>query len=164
MKTYTLPVLAILAAGAAAIVLLTVPRGGVPEPTEPEIVQMAETGDVILRADALSRDRITFLRLEEDSPMELIAIRGEDGRAYAALGTCQSCNGSPRAYYSQSGDALRCNNCGLTFPLSVIGTDGSGCHPILPDETALERSEADLVIHREALRAYEDLFAGIEEH
>ncbi len=66
--------------------------------------RLNENGDVIIYADDLSSDKVSYLRYSEDSRIELLAIKGEDGRPKVALGTCQSCNGSPYAYYVQSGN------------------------------------------------------------
>ena len=163
MKGYALPCAAALLVIAAAVVIFAVPRGDAAE-ADSCYAARNENGDIVISASELSADKISFYRLAEDSRIELVAIRGADGAAYAALGTCQSCNGSPNAYYTQNGEMLQCNNCGLTFPLSIIGTEGSGCHPIMMDDSVAERSGNDLVIHTEALAAYEPLFARVAAH
>ena len=64
-------------------------------------------------------------------PMQLIAVAsGEDVRL--AWNTCQSCGGSPYAWFEYIGNGeLQCQNCGLTFPLSTVGTTAaSGCNPV----------------------------------
>ena len=168
MRKMVLLVLAVLCAAAAVIVLLFVPRNGgdstADDGQNSGYVERNEDGSALIRAEELSTETVSFYRLSEDSAVELIAIRGEDGAAYAALGTCQSCNGSPNAWYSQDGPLLRCNNCGLTFPLSVIGVDGAGCHPIMIDPSAVTRSGDNLVIGAAVLRGYEPLFEGIAAH
>ncbi|MBQ9648533.1 MAG: DUF2318 domain-containing protein [Oscillospiraceae bacterium] len=163
LKKYALPCAAALLVIVAAVVIFAVPRGGVAE-TGGGYAERSEDGDLVIRASELSSDAISFYRFAEGSKIELIAIRGADGAAYAALGTCQSCNGSPNAYYTQNGGVLQCNNCGLTFPLSIIGADGAGCHPIMMDDSVTERSGDDLVIDAERLSAYEPLFTRVAEH
>ena len=162
MKKYLLPGAAALLVIVAAIVLFAVPRGGAE--TGGSYAERNEDGDVVIRASELSADTISFYRFAEDSRIELIAVRGADGSAYAALGTCQSCNGSPNAFYTQNGEVLQCNNCGLTFPLSIIGTSGAGCHPIMMADSVARREGGDLVINAAALTAYEPLFAKVAEH
>ena len=110
------------------------------------------------------RERLVDIETLKHTNEELIATLDDSGAVQAALGTCQSCNGSPGAYYTQEGDLLQCNNCGLTFPLSVIGTSGSGCHPILIDEAAIQRSTDGIVIDGAAIALYEPLFATVREH
>lgn len=163
LKKYALPCAAAALVIVAAIVLFVAPRGDTAGDGG-GFAARNENGDLVIRAAELSADQITFYKFAEDSKIELIAIRGSDGAAYAALGTCQSCNGSPNAYYTQSEEMLQCNNCGLTFPLSIIGTEGTGCHPIMMDDSVAERSGSDLVIHAEGLSGYEPLFARVAEH
>ena len=163
MKKYALPALAAALVIVAAVVIFAVPRGDTTE-TDGGYAARNESGDVVISASELSENQISFYKLAEGSKIELIAIRGADGAAYAALGTCQSCNGSPNAYYTQNGEVLQCNNCGLTFPLSIIGTSGAGCHPILMDDSAVERNGGDLVIDAELLSVYEPLFTRVAEH
>ena len=168
MKKNVLPLIAALAVIAAAVVLIAVPKGGSAEPAaspaaaESVVLTPGETVDI--RASQLSGDRISLFRVSDESKVELIAIQGADGRAKVALATCQSCNGSPRAYYSQTGDQLQCNNCGLTFPLSVIGEEGSGCHPIMLDETKVTETDDGVSIDRAYLLSLEPLFAQVAEH
>ena len=163
LKKYALPGAAALLVIIAAVVIFAVPRGDTAA-ADSGYAARNESGSVVISASELSADQISFYKFAEDSKIELIAIRGADGAAYAALGTCQSCNGSPNAYYTQNGDLLQCNNCGLTFPLSIIGTDGAGCHPIMMDDSAVARSGDDLVIDAELLSAYEPLFTRVVEH
>lgn len=128
---------------------------------------VAETdgeGKLVIYADRLSPDQISFISISEDSKIELLARLGDDGTAKAALGTCQSCNGSPGAYYTQEGDELKCNNCGLTFPVSVLDSPGGGCHPIMIDEGLVQYQGNDLKIDLNGLSAYEDLFSEVAEH
>ena len=168
MKRYFLPVLAVLCAVAAVIVLTVVPRSGGNRVSDGGqsggYAERDDEGNVIIQSDVLSTDTISFYRLENDSAVELIAIRSEDGTPYAALGTCQSCNGSPKAYYTQEGDKLKCNNCGLTFPISVLDNPGGGCHPIMLDETLLQYQGNDLVMDLSSLLAYEYLFSKVVNH
>lgn len=118
----------------------------------------------MIRRSTLSSDRVSFIRVAEDSSIELPARIGEDGRIKVALGTCQSCNGSPRAYYTQEGDVLKCNNCGLTFPLSVLDAPGGGCHPLLFSSSFVQESEEEIRLNLEALLQCESLFEKVASH
>ena len=121
-------------------------------------------GNLVIYADRLSSDQISFIRISEDSHIELLARLGDDGTVKAALGTCQSCNGSPGAYYTQEGDELKCNNCGLTFPISVLDRPGGGSHPIMLKEEIVRYEGNNLVIDLGGLSAYEDLFSKVADH
>ena len=129
-----------------------------------KLATLDEEGNVIINKSDVSEDKISFLKYSEDSKIELIAIKGENGDVNVALGTCGSCNGSPKAYYNQSGDLLQCNNCGLTFPLDVIGIDGTGCHPIMIDESGITKTEEGITIRKDVLLKNESLFSKVVEH
>lgn len=127
-------------------------------------IRKDEKKNMVIRSDMLSKDKVSFIRLAGNSRIELLALLGKDGKAKVALGTCQACNGSPKAYYTQEGNVLKCNNCGRTFPLSIMETPGGGCRPIMVDPSALSYSGQDAVIDIDALSRYEYLFAKVENH
>lgn len=160
MKKFILPITAAIIVIAAAVILIAVPKGG---SSDNQTLQ-SDDGRVYIQASELSEDKITLLKVAEDSKVELVAIKDAQGTLRVALGTCQSCNGSPGAYYSQNGDLLQCNNCGLTFPLSIIGADGRGCHPIMLDESQIAETSTGISIDREYLLGFEALFANVAEH
>lgn len=179
-KKWILPLAAGIMAVLALAVVLFIPRStdkGGTGPITPKADQAGVTaqstetaaepdgeGNLVIYSDRLSSDRISFIRISEDSRIELLARLGDDGKVKAALGTCQSCNGSPGAYYTQEGDLLKCNNCGLTFPISVLDSPGGGCHPIMLDEELLQYQGSDLKIDLNRLSAYEDLFSKVADH
>ena len=126
--------------------------------------RLNEDGNVVIYADELSEDKISFIKVSEDSRIELLAKKDAKGNAKVALGTCQSCNGSPGAYYTQVGDELQCNNCGLTFPITVVEEAGGGCHPIMIDEAGIKYTDDGLIIDMSVLAQYEYLFEKVAEH
>lgn len=169
MKKYLLPILAAVLIVVAAVVIFAVPKGNTRTAESlssdaPGYVRRTGDGNVIISADDLDQGRLTVLKYSEDSRIELIATLDAEGNVRAALGTCQSCMGSPGAYYTQNGELLQCNNCGLTFPMSVIGVSGAGCHPIMIDEAAISRGADGLVIDDAAISPYEPLFATVAAH
>lgn len=131
-------------------------------PSEAAPSQSAEA--FLISTDSLRTDQVSFIRPVSGSRIELLARLGDDGKVKAALGTCQSCNGSPMAYYTQVGDLLRCNNCGQTFPLSVLDTPGGGCHPIMIDAAVLTETGDGLLVDTDMLGQYEPLFSRVAEH
>ena len=147
-----------------------IPASVIDEKKEADAV--ASSGDVpeqsagafLIRTDSLRTDQVSFIRPDPGSRIELLARLGDDGKVKAALGTCQSCNGSPQAYYTQVGDLLRCNNCGQTFPLSVLDAPGGGCHPIMIDAAVLTETGDGLLVNTELLEQYEPLFSRVAEH
>ena len=194
-RPYLLPIIALLAVAAAVVVFFAKPSGDAQPPVAPEQppappeavtatlpqpaeqvevtaleettpgLEMDEQGNLVIRAETLSSDQVAFLKVPGDSRIELLARRGEDGKAQVALGTCQSCGGSPRAYYTQVDNYLRCNNCGQRFKLSVLGArSGGGCRPISLDAEVVHESGNDLLLDRKALERYEPLFANVAPH
>ena len=159
-KQIILPLIAAVLVAAAAAVLILTPKGGADTNADTADV----SGDSItIAADDLNTDKVSFIKVP-GSKIELIARKDEKGQARVALGTCQSCNGSPYAYYVQEGDELMCNNCGLTFPLDVIDESGSGCHPIMIDDAIITREGNDVTLDTAGLAVYEELFEDVAEH
>lgn len=69
--------------------------------------------------------------------MQLIVRKDASGAVSLAYNTCQSCSGSPYAYYEVVGSCLVCRNCGNAFTFDKVGKSGYGCHPWpLTDYTA----------------------------
>ena len=123
-----------------------------------------ENGNIVIKADSLSAEKVSFLHIDKDSKIEILAILGDEGEIRIALGACQACGGSPYAYYIQKDDNLICNNCGLALPLSEIGEAGSGCHPIQIPEKIITKTEEDLVLNTEEIMKFETLFEKVIAH
>ena len=96
MKKWILPGIAALAAVIAIAVTVALPAGD--RTTGSAYAEQDGDGNVVIRKSALYADQVSFIRIAEDSNIELLARLGDDGGISVALGTCQSCNGSPRAY------------------------------------------------------------------
>ena len=179
MKRYLLPIIAGIVVIAAVVVIVAVPNGGTSDnpsggganaggdPASMAAVSYLETtadGNLWIDASTLSSSAVLFVRVSPDSNIELLARIGDDGMPKVALGTCQSCNGSPKAYYVQDGDVLRCSNCGLTFPLSVVDAPGGGCHPIMIDEAVLSITAEGILLDADTVASYEPLFSKVAAH
>lgn len=162
MKKWILPGIAALAAVIAIAVTVALPAGD--RTTGSAYAEQDGDGNVVIRKSALSSDQVSFIRIAEDSNIELLARLGDDGGISVALGTCQSCNGSPRAYYTQEGDVQKCNNCGLTFPLAVLDAPGGGCHPLMFSSAFVQESEGEIRLNLEALLQCEPLFEKVAAH
>ncbi|MBR1686845.1 MAG: DUF2318 domain-containing protein [Clostridia bacterium] len=69
---------------------------------------------------------------QDGTVMQLLAMKDAEGQVKVAFNTCQNCNGSPYAWFENVNDTImQCQNCGLTFPVSTIGTArAAGCNPI----------------------------------
>ena len=74
-----------------------------------------------------------FIDVKQDgTAMQLITRKDDAGNVRLAFNTCQSCSGSPYAWFENLGDGtLQCQNCGLTFPLDTVGVEAAqGCNPV----------------------------------
>lgn len=63
-------------------------------------------------------------------------VKGSDGNVHTAFDACEVCHRAKKGY-SQVGDSVLCNNCGLKFKINGLGTknQGRGCWPgYLPHE------------------------------
>ena len=162
-RKWFLPIAAILLLGAAIALIILTPGKEKPQETSPYAERNSE-GNIVIRADRLTNETVSFIRIAADSKIELLAHLDGSGHVKAALGTCQSCNGSPNAYFIQEGDHLKCNNCGLTFPLDVLDTPGYGCHPIMIDPAMITENDIGIVIDTGSLMTYEPLFEKVAVH
>ena len=68
----------------------------------------------------------------DGTAMQLIARKDDAGNVRLAFNTCQSCGGSPYAWFEDLGDGtLQCQNCGLIFQLDTVGAEAAqGCNPV----------------------------------
>lgn len=83
----------------------------------------------------------TFVDWVQDGiAMQLIARKDDTGAVRLAFNTCQSCGGSPYAWFEYLGsNTLQCQNCGLTFPLDSVGTArAAGCNPVTITEFTVD--------------------------
>ena len=112
--------------------------------------QTAQTVGLTIDAKALTGEP-TFIDVEQDgTAMQLIARKDDSGAVRLAFNTCQSCGGSPYAWFENLGDGnLQCQNCSLTFPLDTVGTTvAAGCNPVTIADYSVE---GDTVTVPEAL-------------
>lgn len=91
-------------------------------------------------ASALTREPTFVDWIQDGTAMQLIARKDETGAVRLAFNTCQSCGGSPYAWFEYLGNnTLQCQNCGLTFPLDTVGTTrAAGCNPVTITEFTVD--------------------------
>ena len=96
--------------------------------------QAAATAQPGLTIDAAALTREpSFVDWDQNgTAMQLIALKDAGGNPRLAFNTCQSCGGSPYAWFEYIGDdTLQCQNCGLTFSTETVGTTkAAGCNPV----------------------------------
>lgn len=73
----------------------------------------------------------TFYNYEVDGiTIQLIAVRGTDGRIRVVFNTCQSCSPSPDAYFIQEGEYFICQNCQTKIHVDKLDDSSFGCSPV----------------------------------
>lgn len=93
--------------------------------------QKAEAGEnLVIPISEVSKTPTFYPVTVDGTRMEVFAVKASDGTIRTAFNTCQVCNGSPKAYFEQSGDAVQCQNCGNIFPMSRVGIESGGCNPV----------------------------------
>ena len=83
----------------------------------------------------------TFIDVDQDgTAMQVIALKDDTDRVRLAFNTCQSCGGSPYAWFEDLGNGtLQCQNCRQTFPLRSVGAENAqGCNPVTITEFTVE--------------------------
>ena len=89
----------------------------------------APADGLVIRLDELT-DEISFADcMSGQTAMRLIVRKDASGAVSLAYNTCQSCSGSPYAYYEVVGSCLVCRNCGNAFAPSAVGRVSGGCNP-----------------------------------
>jgi predicted small secreted protein len=95
----------------------------------------------------------------DDVPVEVLAVKAQDGTIRTAYNTCQVCNGSPKAYFVQKDDVLECQNCGNQFPMERVGIIAGGCNPVPIMEEERSVTADSITIPYETLTEAKILFS-----
>lgn len=103
-------------------------------------------------------DQVTFVPYEENGVnVRLMVVKGSK-KLQVRLDTCESCNGSPQAYYLPDGEGdIVCQNCGFDFSLGNLSARGR-CNPMHID---YELDGSTVKIETAELDAAAPLFDGI---
>lgn len=116
---------------------------------------VSPSGDIrIPVAELNGKAKFIDHRLSDNSRVRFFVLKTADGQYRAALDACDVCFKSKKGY-SQDGDNMICNNCGLPFACAKIGEVSGGCNPIGLPRT-LEGDE--LVIKAQDLEKNKEYF------
>ena len=89
--------------------------------------------------------------------MQLIARVDEAGTPKLSYNTCQSCAGSPYAYFEVVSGVLVCRNCGNRFGFDAIGeTRNGGCMPMAVTDYTVEDDK--VIVSAETLNGMKNAF------
>ncbi len=102
---------------------------------------------------------VTFVNYDSNGVIiQFIVVRGTDGVVRIAFNTCQACSPSPRAYFVQEGEYLKCENCASLFHIDKIGVEKDGCNPIVVEEK--EQTDNKIIIKTEYADSFRDKFVN----
>ena len=89
----------------------------------------------------------------------LLAVRNSEGKVIVVVNTCQSCGGSPYAYFVQVNDKVQCQNCGNLFAIDDLDNlVPDGCNPI-GIENRIDK-DGKIIIETKQLNLLKDKFAN----
>lgn len=90
----------------------------------------AENGEVKVQLSALQGSTASyFVYNAGGKDIKFFMLRASDGTVRLALDACTACNHA-KLGYRQNGEAMVCNNCGMSFRSTDVGTISGGCSPI----------------------------------
>ena len=86
--------------------------------------------DVSIPVSELSgKARFYEYKTESGKTVRFFALKGSDGVYRAALDACDVCFHAKKGY-SQEGEDMVCNNCGMHFPSAKVNEAKGGCNPV----------------------------------
>ncbi len=103
-------------------------------------------------------DKVTYINYDVDGVIVgLLAVKDSKGNVKVVVDTCQSCGGSPYAYFVQVGDKIQCQNCGNMFSIDELDNlVDNGCNPIaIEDKT---ETDNEILIGTEQLKNLKEKF------
>lgn len=127
-------VAAVVIIAAVAVTLMPqLPKGKNTETPQTQALQSTPStgaGDLLIQADKIGTEASYFDYDAGGTTVQVFAVQASDGTIRLALNTCQVCNGSPYAYFTQDGNWFICQNCGNRFASTQIGIASGGCRPV----------------------------------
>jgi hypothetical protein len=113
----------------------------------------AENGEVKVQLSALQGSTASyFVYHANGKDVKFFVLKASDGTVRTALDACTACNHA-KLGYRQNGEAMVCNNCGMSFRSTDVGHITGGCSPI-----PLENSQDGTTLTVKA----KDLEAGVQ--
>ena len=105
-----------------------------------------DNGDIEIKLDDLDSSNATFINYKTANgyEIELVAVKDSNNNIDIAFNTCQVCNGSPKAYFTQKNGKLICQNCGNIFSLKSVGQGANGCNPMTLEDNNFTKTETGI--------------------
>ena len=93
--------------------------------------ELDSDGNIVINEEEITEEAIHISYEYEGVTIGLIAVRNSEGKVIVVVNTCQSCGGSPYAYFVQVGNKIQCQNCGNLFAIDDLDNlTPDGCNPI----------------------------------
>ena len=114
-------------------------------------------GNIIIKESDIT-DKATYISYEyEGVTIGLLAVKDSSGNVKVVINTCQSCAGSPYAYFVQVGNKIQCQNCGNTFTIDELDNlMEDGCMPIAIED--IQTKDDIITIGTKQLKELKDKF------
>lgn len=114
-------------------------------------------GSIVINKNDITEDAIYISYEYEGVTIGLLTVRDLNGDIKVVVNTCQSCGGSPYAYFVQVGNKIQCQNCGNLFAIDELDNLVSdGCNPIGIEDRI--DTEETITIGTEQLKELKDKF------
>ena len=118
---------------------------------------MDKDGNIIIKESDIT-DKVVYISYEyEGVTIGLLAVKDLNGNVNVVINTCQSCGGSPYAYFVQVGNKIQCQNCGNMFAIDELDNlIEDGCNPIAIEDKQIK--DGIITIGTKQLKELKDKF------
>ena len=119
--------------------------------------ELDSDGNIVINEEEITEEAV-YISYEYDGvTIGLLAVRNSEGKVIVVVNTCQSCGGSPYAYFVQVGNKIQCQNCGNLFSIDDLDNlTPDGCNPIGIEERI--DKDGKITIGTEQLKGLKDKF------
>ena len=116
-----------------------------------------QDGNIIIKENDIT-DEVVYISYEyEKVTIGLLAVKDSNGEVKVVINTCQSCGGSPYAYFVQVGNKIQCQNCGNMFAIDKLDNlVENGCNPIAIEDK--QTKDGIITIGTKQLKELKDKF------
>ena len=116
-----------------------------------------DDGNIVIKEGDITENATYISYKYEEVIIGLLAVRDSTGFVQVVVNTCQSCGGSPYAYFVQVGNVIECQNCGNRFLIDELSSlESLGCNPIAIDD--ITRKDDQIIIGTEELKELKEKF------
>ena len=119
--------------------------------------ELDSDGNIVINEEEITEEAIYISYEYEGVTIGLIAVRNSEGKVIVVVNTCQSCGGSPYAYFVQVGNRIQCQNCGNLFAIDDLDNlTPNGCNPIGIEDRIDE--DGKIIVGTEQLKQLKNKF------